>query len=370
MVLEKEKACGLHASSRNSGVLHAGFYYTPESVKARLTREGNKAMREYCEENSIAINACGKLVVARGPADLAGLKTLLLRGRVNGVTLEMLSEAESRKIEPRVLTYEKAIYSPSTATVDPVVVMAALADDAKREGVLIRAGEGYRRKIPGGVETSQGTISAGFVVNAAGLYADRIARDFGFSEKYRILPFKGIYLYSREPAGALRTNVYPVPDLDYPFLGVHFTLTAQGKSKIGPTAIPALWREQYAGWEGFSAGEFMEIALRQLGLLASSSMGFRKIAFAELMKYHRPRLVSLASGLLSGVRLEDYQEWGPAGIRAQLMDVTNGTLVMDFILEGDSGSLHVLNAVSPGFTCAFPFARMVCDQIESKPTAF
>ena len=136
----------------------------------------------------------------------------------------------------------------------------------------------------GQVTTTEGPYDAGYVVNAAGLYADRIARDFGFAEHYRILPFKGLYLYSSEPAGSIRTNIYPVPDLKNPFLGVHFTVASNGKTKIGPTAIPGLWREQYSGMANFQFNEFLEVAMRGVGLLASSNFDFKALALREAAK--------------------------------------------------------------------------------------
>src|SRR5205807_6373695 len=167
--------------------------------------------------------------------------------------------AEAKAIEPRVKTFERAIFSPSTATADPVQVLQAMKQDALNEGIAIHQNAPYLGKRNGRVITRAGDFEAGYVVNAAGLYADRVARDFGFSENYRIVPFKGLYLYSEEPAGALRTNVYPVPDLRNPFLGVHFTVVADGKAKIGPTAIPAFWREQYEGLGNFKFSEFAEL---------------------------------------------------------------------------------------------------------------
>jgi L-2-hydroxyglutarate oxidase len=201
------------------------------------------------------------------------------------------------------------------------------------------------------------------VVNAAGLYADKIAQDFGFSEHYRILPFKGVYLYSNEPHGALRTNVYPVPDLRNPFLGVHFTVTVDGHMKIGPTAIPAFWREQYGGLGGFNLAEMADILYREAGLFFGAGFDFRRLAFEEIRKYVRSHLVALSTDLLEGVKTEHYQEWGKAGIRAQLLDIRQKKLVMDFIFEHDDKSLHVLNAVSPGFTCSIPFSRYIVEHI-------
>ena len=249
-LLEKEVDCGLHASGRNSGVLHAGFYYSPDSLKAKFTWRGNRLLTEYCEEKKIPLNKCGKLVVAKDRADHTGLDELLKRGRANGIPLQEISEREAKSIEPRVKTCERALFSPATSTVDPAQVMQAMKKDAVDEGVELHCGVRYLSASQGCVMTSQGAYDVGYVVNAAGLYADRIARDYGFSEHYRILPFKGLYLYSSEPAGSIRTNIYPVPDLKNPFLGVHFTVAASGKAKIGPTAIPrALERAVCRGGE-------------------------------------------------------------------------------------------------------------------------
>ena len=364
-LLEKEVACGLHASGRNSGIIHAGFYYSADSLKAKLTRSGNRAMIDYCEAKRIPLNRCGKLVVAKNEEDLPRLDELLRRGVANGVPLENVTEEEARKIEPRVKTHQRAIFSPSTASANPRRVMEEMIEDAKKEGVTICTGVRYLRSQNGVVVTSQASFTAAHVVNASGLYADKIALDFGFSETYRILPFKGLYLYSDEPPNAFRTNIYPVPDLRNPFLGVHFTVKEDGRAKIGPTAIPALWREQYRGFDNFSFGEFVEVLLREAGLMLSSTFDFQKLAIEEVQKYSRSRLVALASKLAHGVRPEQYRRWGEPGIRAQLLDIKNRKLEMDFVIEGDARSTHLLNAVSPGWTCAIPFARYAVDQIET-----
>jgi L-2-hydroxyglutarate oxidase len=364
-LLEKEVACGLHASGRNSGIIHAGFYYSADSLKAKLTRSGNRAMIEYCEAKKIPLKRCGKLVVAKDEDDLPRLDELLRRGVANGVPLENLTEKQAREIEPRVKTHQRAIFSPSTASANPQRVIEAMIEDAKKDEITIRTGVCYLRSKNGVVETSQESFAAGHVVNAAGLYADKIALDFGFSERYRVLPFKGLYLYSDEPPNTFRTNIYPVPDLRNPFLGVHFTLKEDGRAKIGPTAIPALWREQYRRFDNFKFGEFIEVLLREAALMLSSSFDFQKLALEEVQKYSRPRLVAMASRLAHGVRPEHYRRWGEPGIRAQLLDIKHRKLEMDFVIEGDAHSTHLLNAVSPGWTCAIPFARYAVDQIET-----
>ena len=362
-LIEKEEHCGLHASGRNSGVLHAGFYYTPDSLKAKFTRLGNARLTQYCKNKKIALNKCGKLVVAKNQSELASLDELLKRGRTNGIELHELTAEEAKRIEPRAKTFERALFSPSTSTVDPVAVMEHMREDACSEGVQIHLGTPYLGRKGTAVRTAKNDFSPGYVVNAAGLYADKIARDFGFSERYRILPFKGLYLYSDEPAGSIRTNIYPVPNLGNPFLGVHFTVTASGNAKIGPTAIPAFWRENYGGMSNFQAGEFLEIVRRSVGLLAFSNFDFKHLALEEIRKYSKVRMVELAGHLAEGVRVEHFHKWGRPGIRAQLLDIHKKKLEMDFVLEGDEHSMHVLNAVSPAFTCSLPFAEYVCEKI-------
>ncbi|MDK2745477.1 MAG: L-2-hydroxyglutarate oxidase [Nitrospira sp. BO4] len=364
LLIEKEPACGAHASGRNSGVLHAGFYYSPDSLKARFTRLGNERLTAYCDEKRIALNKCGKLVVAKDAADLPSLDELLRRGQANGIELQAITEAEAKSIEPRVKTYQRALFSPRTSTVNPLQVIEAMQQDAIREGIQVQCGRAYRGRDDKRVRTDHDTIEAGYVVNAAGLYADKIAMDYGFSQKYRILPFKGLYLYSDEPPGAIRTNIYPVPDLRNPFLGVHFTITADGKAKIGPTAIPALWRENYEGFGNFNLGELIEVASRGLGLMTGAGFDYRRLAIEEIAKYSMSKMVSLASVLAEGVEERNYRKWGRPGIRAQLLDITKKKLEMDFVLEGDDRSMHVLNAVSPAFTCSLPFASYVCDHID------
>jgi L-2-hydroxyglutarate oxidase len=362
VVLEKEAEAGQHASGRNSGVLHAGFYYSADSLKARFTRDGNQRLGAWCEAHGIAVRRCGKLVVARSAGEHGRLDMLFERAERNGVPMERLSEAEATRIEPRVKTCERALFSPTTASVDPKQVMAALARQAAADGIelVTRArwlGHDGRR-----VRTSVGEIEAGFLVNAAGLQADRVARAYGFAQHYRILPFKGLYLHGNARAGALRTHVYPVPDLDMPFLGVHFTVAVDGHLHIGPTALPALWLENYGGLGRFSLGEMLGIGLRELRLMLTDA-SFRRLGFRELRKISRRHLVRHAAELCQGVELEHFDHWGEPGIRAQLLDRRTNELVMDFCTEGDEQSLHVLNAVSPAFTCALPFASHLADEL-------
>jgi L-2-hydroxyglutarate oxidase len=366
LVIDKERVCGEHASGRNSGVLHAGFYYTADSLKAKFTREGNRLLTEYCNTHNLPINKCGKLVIARNEEEDNTLDELLRRAKNNGVVLEEVTEEEARKIEPRVKTYRRALFSPTTASADPQAVLESMENDAKSQGVELQYSVEFVKRTTKGVQTTNGIYNVGYLVNAAGLYADKVAKEFGYSQDYAILPFKGLYLKSAEAVGAYHTNIYPVPDLRNPFLGVHFTVQVNGRVKIGPTAIPGMWREHYNGIKNFRLNEFMDVAPRLVGLLFSSNISFTRLAYSEIKKYSRRHLVSLAKGLATAVDETAFKEWAKPGIRAQLIDVKRRKLEMDFVLEGDKNSMHILNAVSPGWTCSIPFAQFVVDEISNK----
>ncbi|WP_457603466.1 L-2-hydroxyglutarate oxidase [Nitratifractor sp.] len=363
IVLDKEDEIGAHASGRNSGVLHAGFYYSSDSLKARFTREGNRAMREFCRRYGLAINECGKVVVARNEAERQTLHELLRRGEVNGVNVRLINEEEARAIDPNVRTYREALHSPDTATVDPLEILAKLRHLVVADGTRLLLGNAWMGNLGNNnVFTRTDTIHAGVVINCAGLYADRIAQAYGFGKRYTIVPFKGIYLkYSGSPA-PVKTNIYPVPNLKNPFLGVHYTVTVDGEVKIGPTAIPAFWRENYEGFERFNLMEMLEILRWESELFLRDSFGFRSLAFEEFRKYSRGRLVSLASELVQRIDAEKFDRWSRPGIRAQLLDKESLELVQDFVVEGDGRSVHILNAVSPAFTCALPFTDWVIDR--------
>lgn len=363
LVIEKEADVAFHSSGRNSGVLHAGFYYTADSLKARFTRDGNRMMKEYVKGRGLAINECHKVVVASDESEIEGVRELQRRGERNGVEVRIIDEKELAEIDPNARTTQLALYSPCTATVDPSQVCHALRQDLEQEGVRFLFGQGYlRRQGDSVIVTTAGTlIKAGLVINAAGLYADRIARAFGFSQQYAIIPFKGIYLKYTGSDKPVRTNIYPVPNLKNPFLGVHYTVTVDGTVKIGPTAIPAFWRQNYVGLEQFSMAELLEILGWESRLFWADSFGFRSLALGELKKYDRAYFTGLATKMVKQIDTAGFNQWSKPGIRAQLLNTRTRELVMDFVVEGDGRSVHVLNAVSPAFTCSFPFAAWVVE---------
>ena len=360
-IIEKESDVAFHGSGRNSGVLHAGFYYSADTLKAKFTRDGNRQMREYCYAHHLKINECKKVVVAQDESELPALYELERRGKANGVEVRIIDEKELHDIDPNVRTFKHALYSPNTATVDPVEISQTIKNELIAEAVDFYFGEGYQSRLDGNsIRTSGGRIlSAAKIINAAGLYADKVARDFGFSKRYTIIPFKGVYLKYHGNKIPVTTNVYPVPNLKNPWLGVHFTVTVDGTVKIGPTAMPAFWRENYQGLNHFRFGELVSILSWEASLFLTNSFGFRNIAFQEIKKYNKKYFAGLAQNLVHEIDIKGFTEWGKPGIRAQLLDIHTRELIMDFVVEGDRDSIHVLNAVSPAFTCCFPFAEWV-----------
>jgi len=366
-ILEKEPEPGLHSSGRNSGVLHAGFYYTADSLKARFTREGNAAMRAFCHAHDLPINEAGKVVVASNAAEDATLETLMERGIANGVELRWMETDELARRFPEAATFRRALFSPTTATVDPAQVTRTFARVARDMGITIRTSCSYERRLGSDtIQTACGTLRFGRLINAAGLYADTIAHDFDCGLDYTILPFKGIYLKDPGNHSGLRTNIYPVPNLANPFLGVHTTLAVDGTAKIGPTAIPAFWRENYRGMEGFNPKEMMEILGWEAKLFVRNDFGFRSLAIDEVKKYSKTHLINLTKKLLKeDFDLSYYDTWSTPGIRAQLLNIYTHELVQDFVVEHEGNTTHILNAVSPAFTASIPFARWIVEDIPS-----
>jgi (S)-2-hydroxyglutarate dehydrogenase len=367
-ILEKEYDVAQHASGRNSGVLHAGFYYSSNSFKAKFTSEGNKALRKYCLENKIYINECKKVVVAHDEFELKTLFELERRGIENGSEVYLVDEKQLADIEPNAVTFGKALYSPRTGTVDPAAICRVMRAELESAGVIFRFEHAFERRLAANaVQTNRGVFEFQTLVNCAGLYADQIAKEFEFSQNYKIIPFKGMYLKYTGSDRPIRTNIYPVPNLKNPFLGVHFTVTNNGQIKIGPTAIPAFWRENYSGFHGFKFSEFLEILGLETRLFYSNKFGFRNLAYEEVLKYQRKYFVGLAQKMVKSIDPDGFTEWTRPGIRAQLLNMKTLELVQDFVVEGDRNSIHILNAVSPAFTGSIPFAKWIVSEFIERP---
>lgn len=359
-ILEKEESLGKHASGRNSGVLHAGIYYTSDSLKAKFCLEGNILMKDYCKEKHITVLETGKVIVAKNEAEIPVLKELYQRALKNNAKVEFLDKKQLKTIEPYAKTFELALFSPQTAVVDHKKVLESMETDLMSSGkVKILKGcelKGLKEKDK--VITNKGTIGFNLLINTAGAYSDKIAHMFGIGQDYKIIPFKGTYKkLSKEKNYLVNGNIYPVPDIRNPFLGVHFTKAIDGTVFIGPTAIPAFGRENYKGLNGVNKEAF-QILYRTI-ILFLKNQQLRKVVITEPKKYITKFFFEDAKNLVENINLEDIQPSSKAGIRPQLVDWKKKELVMDFIVLKHENSIHILNTISPGFTSSMAFAKFI-----------
>jgi len=310
-------------------------------------------MKNFCESNGIPVKETQKVVVSRNEEEVKTLYELKRRAEKNGIDVKIIDERELHEIEPNARTFVKALYSPSTASVNPKLVCLKLKELLSVKGVDFYFNTNF----------SKTAFKYKYLINAAGSYADRIAKMFGVGMDYVLLPFKGLYLkyIPEDEESNIRTNIYPVPNLANPFLGIHFTITSESTIKIGPTATPAFWRENYEGFKKFNLKEFLEILFYDTKLFVLNSFNFRKLAFEEIKYYRRANLIKKAKELVRSLKGKFIPL--PAGIRAQLLNRKTNELVQDFVIEHEENSTHILNAVSPAFTCSFAFAEFVVDEI-------
>jgi len=358
VLVEKEEDLGMHASGRNSGVLHAGIYYDPGSMKAKSCLNGNFLMRAYCREKELPLRENGKVIVARDEGELPALRDLERRATANGAKVEMIDEKQLAEIEPNARTVGKALFSPYTACVDPLAVLASLRRDLEAggkarvvTGCLFTGVRGSRTAV-----TSRGNISFRKFVNASGAYCDRVAHLFGAGMEYRLIPFKGVYRKLRKGLShSVRGNIYPVPDIRNPFLGVHISSNVHGEVVLGPTAIPAFGRENYGFFSGIDR-EGPSIAFSD-AILFLRNPKFRQVALTEPRKYRSRDFFRDAARLMIALSPSDIEPSEKVGIRAQLVDWRTKDLVMDFRVIAQGDALHILNPISPAFTSSMDIAE-------------
>jgi (S)-2-hydroxyglutarate dehydrogenase len=362
-LLERERRLAVHQTGHNSGVVHAGLYYAPGSLKASLCREGKAALEAFCHEHEIPLQRCGKLVVAVDESELGRLAELKRRGTGNGLDgMRELDESELSEIEPHVRGV-RGLHVPETGVVDYRLVAERMADVLRSRGVRFELGTRVERIERNGdglaVTTTSGRIQTGALVACAGLQSDRVAALAGADLDVRIVPFRGAYWMLREPAaGLVRGLVYPVPDPDFPFLGVHFTRRVDGAVWAGPNAMPALAREGYSR-VSFSARDAAAVAawpgLRRFAA-RYARMGMTEV-WRDLVKSAAVREMQR---YLPALRPSDVER-GPSGVRAQVM-TRSGELVDDFLFAEGPRSLHVVNAPSPGATSSLAIGRHIAER--------
>jgi L-2-hydroxyglutarate oxidase len=363
-LLEKEPAVGRHQSTHNSGVLHAGLYYKPGSLKARLAVEGIRRMVAFCEQHHVRHEICGKLVIATTAGEVARLRTLLERGTQNGLSgLRWLEQGELREVEPYAAGIA-AVHVPQEGIVDYRGVCDAMQQDLLTAGAEVVTNAAVRRAVPDGagwrLETTAGEFATDFLINCAGLHCDRLAAAAGEAREARIVPFRGEYFKLRASAqGLVRNLIYPVPDPTFPFLGVHFTRLIEGGVEAGPNAVLALAREGYTKWT-IRPGDLAD-ALGYRGLWAFMRR-HRGMAWDEVVRsFSKARFCASLQRLVPEIQASDLQPGG-AGVRAQAM-LPDGTLVQDFHVLERPNALHVLNAPSPAATASLSIGEYVAARV-------
>ena len=363
-LLEKEPQVGAHQSTHNSGVLHAGLYYKPGSLKARLAVAGIREMTAYCREKNIPHEICGKVVVAVDESEVPRLRELEARGQANGLTgLRRLDRAGLRALEPHAAGVA-ALHVPEEGIVDYAAVCAALAADiAAMNGRLVtKAAVTELRETPDGwiAETTAGAFPGGFLINCAGLQSDRVCRLAGLDPADRIVPFRGEY-YRLHPGAAhlVRHLIYPVPDPQFPFLGVHFTRLIGGGIEAGPNAVLAFAREAYRKTQ-WNARDLAE-ALSFPGLWKFLARHPRMAWDESLRSLDKKLFCRSLQRLVPELRETDLAPGG-AGVRAQAIS-RHGELVQDFRLVSGPRALHVVNAPSPAATACLAIGREIVQRI-------
>jgi len=365
-VLEKEAQPGLHSSGRNSGVLHSGIYYPPASLKAKVCRDGATEMAEFHERHQLPLDRRGKILVTTNEIDAPQLDLLAERARLNGVAAERIDAETLKELEPEARSATgTALWIPATSVGSPSAMMRVLRQEVELQGVRIECGTKITAVSPLEKQVTladASAISYGHVINAAGLHADTVAHLFDVGQRYTLLPFKGIY-WKLDPASGIKVKhlIYPVPDLRVPFLGVHTTTTTDGATYLGPTAVPAFGRENYRGVKGIDPADLTRILGLLLKQYIDGNDGFRRLAWQEGRRYFKPQFTQAAQAILPRLRPEHLLPCEKVGIRAQMLDKDTGHLVTDFLVERGPSSTHILNAISPAWTSAFPFARYICD---------
>lgn len=363
-VLERETAPAHHQTGHNSGVIHGGIYYQPGSLKARLCVEGARLMYEYCAQHAIPVERCGKLIVALDSGELPRLDDLEARGIANAVPgLRRIGGDEIAEIEPNAVGLQ-ALHAPNTGIVDYGQVARSVADELRAGGVQVRYGvavESIDGVDTATVHTALGPVAARAVIVCAGLWADRLARRAGAPRDPQIVPFRGAYLGLR-PTPTPRVNgmIYPVPDPELPFLGVHITKHINGHVTLGPTAMMVAARDAYSlrrvsgrdTWESLTWPGTWRVARK-----------YWRVGIDEMrMAASRRAFVAAAARYLPGLSVDDLDGTSPAGVRAQAVG-RDGGLVDDFVFSHDNAVTHVRNAPSPAATSAFALAREIVDRV-------
>lgn len=367
-ILEKENSSTQHGSGRNSGIIHSGVYYPPNTLKAKLCVNGSRQLKNYVKDKKLWIDECGKILIPTSKETIHNLDVLLHRARENSVEAELISNSDAEKLEPNINSdFDKAIFIPFTSIVSPKEVMTSLIKDFSEIGGVINYNEevinidSKQNKIL----TRKNSYNFDYILNCSGLHADTIAKSAGLDFDYSFLPFKGKY-WKIKKNYKLNRLIYPIPDLNFPFLGVH---TAHNKSNevfLGPTSTPVFGRESYSFWNNFKLSEISELLPSFLYKIIKNQNNLRNLAFREIKMLTKQGLINEIKKIIKNVEVKDlvYCE-EKTGIRSQIFDNKSENLINDFVVKKfNNNQLHVLNAVSPAFTASFAFADYLISEMQ------
>ncbi|NRA65127.1 MAG: L-2-hydroxyglutarate oxidase [Pseudobacteriovorax sp.] len=365
-VLEKEKDLGKHGSGRNSGVLHTGLYYSKGSLKALLCSSGSRQMKLYCKDRGIRVSEVGKILVPTTKIELEQLPILKERAIANKAEAHIISSREALDIEPLVNpNVDQVLHCPQSAVVNPKDILLSLSNDLKEMGIEVCTGEAAIGIDPVKrvCRTDQRSIEYGRLINCAGMFADKIAEKFDIGGDYAIAPFKGNYLkLTEDMANCINGHIYPIPNIEMPFLGVHFTKTIDQNVYLGPNAFPAMGRENYSGLKGAELSTMMPLASLLTRQYVTDSQGFRKHMHRELKSLSLNNQLKAIQAMVPKVEKKHLVSATKVGIRPQLYNKKTKKLEMDFVVKRSDHSVHILNAISPAFTCSMAFADYIIEE--------
>ena len=371
IILDKEKELGLHSSGRNTGVLHAGLYYIPNTIKAKVCVSGSRRLKKWIEERKLPIKYCGKVIVPQKDTLDSQLDVLSNRAIANGAKIELWDELQLKSFIPEARTASgRALWSPNTVVIKPNLVMKELEKELQEKGVkIVRGCKNWKvNKVHTEIHLANGEkFSYAHLFNCAGLHSDEVAHQFGIGNNYKVIPFKGIYWKIKKDCPIQpSTNLYPVPDLNIPFLGVHFTPSADSPSivSIGPTATPAIGRENYQSFENIEPIMTMNNVALLSRLYLGNKEGFRRYVHEQAFLMFPWLLLKSAKELIPSIELKHIEISKKVGIRAQLFNLKEQRLENDFLCHKGPNSTHVLNAISPAFTASFSLADLIIEKSE------
>jgi len=358
VIFEKEPNSISHGSGRNSGVLHSGIYYEPGSLRANLCVTGVKELKEYIKSENLWINECGKLLLPTSEYSYSNLENLFNRAKKNGVEINKIKNEEIKRIEPNTnCQFEYGLHVPFTSVADPKEVSKSLIENLKKMNVEINYNSKILKISEQKLFTQNSTIEAGHIFNCAGLFADEIAKNSNLEFRYSFLPFKGKYWKITNKSFKLNHLVYPIPDLRYPFLGLHSSHNRHGDFYIGPSSTPVFGREQYNGILGDNLKESISLIFNFSKKIIFNENKLRTLALQELSLLTKRGFFNQIKKMFNNINPDDLElSDQKVGIRSQIFDPQSKNLVNDFVVINQKNTTHVLNAISPAWSASFAFA--------------